>query len=1269
MFRFLYAIVCILVFSLLLPAQQLAPIIDLFEPVGDTQYTIASDVDNDGDMDVICGTDQRLFWLEQLEDGSFSKQHIIATSGIDYRSLTVGDVDNDGDEDLIYTANAAGLGIHLNLGGGEMGPATVLYSPGATVIDSYLADFNADGDLDIVVSTTDEVRWLRGNGNGSFGTPRLVSSAHATTTSVHAEDLDDDGDLDIIVTALISDRLAWHENLGNETFSAYREIETIHDGPQSVTTADLDGDNLPDIICANNQEDEETGAGLVWYRNLGAGNFELVDTLMSLGRHAYVHAVDMDLDGDMDLVSCHGLDEMDWIANDGTGNFGDPIELERFAAYLRSVDTPDLNNDGFPDILYVVSSNSPTKQNVLWRPSTGGGQHDPPALITMGAYNMSAPEVADIDQDGLLDVVVGSDGSDALVWLRNEGAQFSQPRLLARRHNYRPSSIAVVDINNDGFPDILGGNVIGDNSSYADFCFYLQDSDGNFTATPFFSTWFYNQRELQMVDMDKDGDLDMLWANSGTGSNPNASVGWVRNDDGVFSEQTILLSEETAVLDILVADFDQDDQIEIIVCKRGDASLVWMEHTSNGNFTALQEITSSFLSGMYAQAVDMNGDGMLDLVASSEGAFGGVNEIAWFPNLGNNQFGTQQDIYEGQPPLEKFVIEDFDLDGRKDIIASTYSDYPMQIMRGLEDGTFADPAPIEGTPNKVRHFELVDMENDGDWDIVGSNGDSPFSSTNRLFVAYNLANDVSISGTVFYDENADGEQDQDELGIGRIPITVVPEALAVFANDEGQFNIYGPAGTYTISPQLDDCWTLSTSPEAYEVTFDGVTNIDSLRFGVSPNTQVADAAVTMASAPTRCGFTVPFWLNYRNDGCWAFDGQVYLVLSDLATFVSASPEPSSMVGDTLFWDFSQLYPGASRSVEMMMTIAGVEFIGSTLAIDAGVIPYDEAGQALAAETFDFFSIINCAYDPNDKQVYPNRSEQLPFTENYTLFDEKLMYTLRFQNTGTDTAFNIVLRDQLSEDLDWATFTPGSSSHPYEATLHDDGLLEFHFRDILLPDSTVNEPGSHGFVQFEISALLGLPEGTVIENTAGIYFDFNPPIITNTIGNIMVETLPNFTPAAAFTHNTTALEATFTDVSSNNPESWLWDFGDGNTSTEQNPVHTYLAEGNYTVCLTAANAWGSNQYCQEITISLTSTTDIAGTTPIQLYPNPATSTVWVDCDNLSLPQQLVLYTTAGKPLQSITLRERTVAWDISALPAGSYLVRTEDGKVLPLVVVK
>jgi uncharacterized repeat protein (TIGR01451 family) len=763
----------------------------------------------------------------------------------------------------------------------------------------------------------------------------------------------------------------------------------------------------------------------------------------------------------------------------------------------------------------------------------------------------------------------------------------------------------------------------------------------------------------------------MLWANPGTSpSTESASLGWVRNDGDSWSEPIILLSGMINLLDVLPTDFDEDGQLDLVICKRDEPRLARMEHTSNGNFTALQEIPSDFIGAMYAQAADVNEDGLIDLIASDEGAGSQVDMIAWWPNLGNGLLGSQQDIYPSELPLEKFVYADFDLDGRKDIIASTYSDAPMQLLQGLGNGAFATPVAIAGTPDRVRNFVLEDVDSDGDWDIIGESARDFFGNTDdRLFVAYNLANDESISGIVFNDLNADGIQGADEVGVGRVPINVTPEAIAVFADEDGQFTVYGASGTYTLSPELDDCWALTTTPVSYEVTFDGTANIDSLRFGVAPNTETPEAAVTLASAPTRCGFTVPFWLNYSNDGCWTFDGEVYLVLSDLASFISASPEPSSMAGDTLFWDFSALAPGASRSVELMKTIAGVEFIGSTLEITTGLIPYDGMGQALPAETFDFYSFINCAYDPNDKQVFPNRSEQPPFTENYTLFDEMLMYTLRFQNTGTDTAFNIVLRDQLSDQLDWSTFRPGSSSHPYEATLHDDGLLEFHFRDILLPDSIINEPGSHGFVQFEIASRANLEEGATIENTAGIYFDFNPPIITNTVNSMMVEMLPNFTPAADFDYVTNALEASFNDASTNEPQSWLWDFGDGNSSVLQNPTHTYATDGTYTVCLTAGNDWGNTQSCEDITVSLTSTSGVAGATGIYLHPNPATATVWVDCSSLSLPQKLVLYSTAGKILQSITLEQQSTAWDISTLPAGSYWVRTERGTVLPLVVVK
>ncbi|HRI62308.1 MAG TPA: T9SS type A sorting domain-containing protein, partial [Saprospiraceae bacterium] len=109
----------------------------------------------------------------------------------------------------------------------------------------------------------------------------------------------------------------------------------------------------------------------------------------------------------------------------------------------------------------------------------------------------------------------------------------------------------------------------------------------------------------------------------------------------------------------------------------------------------------------------------------------------------------------------------------------------------------------------------------------------------------------------------------------------------------------------------------------------------------------------------------------------------------------------------------------------------------------------------------------------------------------------LQYTIDFQNTGTDTAFRVLLRDDLDADLDITTFQPGLASHPYAWEIRN-RRLEVLFSPITLPDSNVNEPASHGYFTFEINQVPGLPDGTVLENTASIIFDFNPPIVTNTV---------------------------------------------------------------------------------------------------------------------------------------------------------------------------
>lgn len=138
-------------------------------------------------------------------------------------------------------------------------------------------------------------------------------------------------------------------------------------------------------------------------------------------------------------------------------------------------------------------------------------------------------------------------------------------------------------------------------------------------------------------------------------------------------------------------------------------------------------------------------------------------------------------------------------------------------------------------------------------------------------------------------------------------------------------------------------------------------------------------------------------------------------------------------------------------------------------------------------------IVNNSYDPNDKTGYP-----LGYGDkNYIDQNQDLDYTIRFQNTGNDTAFKVVIRDTIdTRYLDLGSIEFGVSSHRYEPTLYDKNIVQFTFDNILLVDSFRNEPASNGYVKFRIKQKKDVLIGTKIKNSVGIYFDYNAPVITN-----------------------------------------------------------------------------------------------------------------------------------------------------------------------------
>jgi Secretion system C-terminal sorting domain len=133
-----------------------------------------------------------------------------------------------------------------------------------------------------------------------------------------------------------------------------------------------------------------------------------------------------------------------------------------------------------------------------------------------------------------------------------------------------------------------------------------------------------------------------------------------------------------------------------------------------------------------------------------------------------------------------------------------------------------------------------------------------------------------------------------------------------------------------------------------------------------------------------------------------------------------------------------------------------------------------------------------AFDPNDKQGFPLGVG----TEKAILRSQSLDYLIRFQNTGTDTAFNIVVLDTLPATLDVSSIRMLSASHNYQFSILGNGILKWIFPNIMLADSNANEALSHGFLKFRAVPVANLPENTQILNRAGIYFDYNLPVLTD-----------------------------------------------------------------------------------------------------------------------------------------------------------------------------
>ena len=305
---------------------------------------------------------------------------------------------------------------------------------------------------------------------------------------------------------------------------------------------------------------------------------------------------------------------------------------------------------------------------------------------------------------------------------------------------------------------------------------------------------------------------------------------------------------------------------------------------------------------------------------------------------------------------------------------------------------------------------------------------------------------------------------------------------------------------YTVS--INNNWLqnngyIQTSPNFIINSFDMTGKADNVPMnmtlqcngnGITPNLEITSASAFQFLAPIQHG---NLSVQICNIACGNIANSIARITipSGVTPILTNTPN-SSLSNDTV--TILLPYLSGNTTISFPCSFSGSTQAGTILNFFVSVSAVGE--QDFNFNNLPFFATVLNSFDPNDKQCNSPRYINPNLKEN-------LQYTVRFQNDGNYPALNIVVRDTLSSNLDLSTFRFISSSHPVTYTINPiTREVTFRFSGINLASSMLSIEYSQGYFTYTIDELPDLIINSEINNTAYIYFDFNPPIVTNTTTN-------------------------------------------------------------------------------------------------------------------------------------------------------------------------
>lgn len=432
----------------------------------------------------------------------------------------------------------------------------------------------------------------------------------------------------------------------------------------------------------------------------------------------------------------------------------------------------------------------------------------------------------------------------------------------------------------------------------------------------------------------------------------------------------------------------------------------------------------------------------------------------------------------------------------------------------LEDGTFLTSMLVSSNV-----YKLIRVKNDSTIDQTFNSGffngaiNSIYLETDgRILVSgsfnrYNGAwcngsirllgnNALNVFGKNRVDTNLNG-CDNNDMFLSNLKYKISYNGVNndYISNNSGSYSIFFSSGNHTITPTFENPSYFTVSPTNISVSFPTQPSPVIQDFCITPNGVHPDLEITLLPLTVaRPGFQAKYRLVYKNKGNQLQSGTVNFNFNDaVLNFVSATTAISSQTLNNLNWNFTNLMPLETREITITLNVNSPT---STPPVASGfVLNYTTSVSSTLTDempsdnTFTFNQTVVNSFDPNDKTCLEGASIATTKVGDY------VHYMIRFENTGSYNAQNITVKDVIdTTKYDINTLLPTSGSHPFITRILEGNRAEFYFENINLPFADAT---NDGYVAFKIKTKSTLVAGDSFSNSAGIYFDYNYPITTNT----------------------------------------------------------------------------------------------------------------------------------------------------------------------------